>query len=113
MEISKDLIAASATPLILSILAEGESYGYAIIKQVAALSAGSMQWTDGMLYPILHRLESQGLIESEVRTSDTSRKRKYYRIRQDGTAAITAHQAQWQAVYETLRKVWETKLCFD
>ncbi len=113
MDISKDLIAASATPLILSILAEGESYGYAIIKRVAALSGGSMRWTDGMLYPILHRLESQGLIESEVRTSETGRKRKYYRIKQDGSTAISAYQTQWQTVYETLNKVWEAKLCLD
>lgn len=113
MDISKDLIAASATPLILSILAEGESYGYAIIKRVATLSGGTMQWTDGMLYPILHRLESQGLIESEIRTSETGRKRKYYRIKQDGSTAIAAYQAQWQAAYATLNKVWEAKLCLD
>jgi DNA-binding PadR family transcriptional regulator len=112
MDISKDLIAASATPLILSILAEGESYGYAIIKRVAVLSGGVMQWTDGMLYPILHRLESQGLIESEERTSETTRKRKYYRLKENGPAMIEAYRAQWQAVYSTLNKVWEAKLCF-
>ena len=61
MPVSKDLVAASATPLILSILAEGDSYGYAIIKRVRELSGGQMEWTDGMLYPVLHRLEKQGL----------------------------------------------------
>ena len=59
MAISKDLVAASATPLILSILNEGESYGYAIIQRVRELSKGEMTWTDGMLYPVLHRLEQQ------------------------------------------------------
>ena len=60
MDIGKDLVAASATPLVLSILSEGESYGYAIIKRVDELSGGELQWTDGMLYPVLHRLERNG-----------------------------------------------------
>ena len=62
MEMSKDLVAASATPLVLAILAEGDSYGYAIIKRVTELSGGHLQWTDGMLYPVLHRLERQGQV---------------------------------------------------
>ena len=57
MHIDKDLVAASATPLVLAILAEGESYGYAILKRVRELSGGELEWTDGMLYPLLHRLE--------------------------------------------------------
>jgi PadR family transcriptional regulator PadR len=113
MSISKDLIAASATPLILSILSEGESYGYAIIKQVHKLSGGTMQWTDGMLYPILHRLESQGLIESEIKTSDIGRKRKYYRIKHSGTKVIQEYQHQWNSVYATLTRAWEAKLCLE
>jgi PadR family transcriptional regulator PadR len=69
MSISKDLVAASATPMILAILAEGESYGYAITRRVRELSGGQMEWTDGMLYPVLHRLERQGLIKSIERIS--------------------------------------------
>ncbi len=46
--VGKDLVAASATPLVLGILAEGESYGYAILKRVSQLSGGHLQWTDGM-----------------------------------------------------------------
>ena len=111
MNLSKDLVAASATPLVLSILAEGDSYGYAIIKRAADLSGGVMQWTDGMLYPILHRLESQGLIASEVRIADTGRKRKYYRLNETGSAVIETYQTQWRTVYATLNKLWETMLC--
>ena len=59
MEVGKDLVAASATPLVLGILADGDSYGYAIIKRVTELSGGHLQWTDGMLYPVLHRIERQ------------------------------------------------------
>src|SRR5919197_1319686 len=60
MEINKDLIAASSTPIVLAILAEGDSYGYAILQRVRELSGGRMEWTDGMLYPVLHRLERPG-----------------------------------------------------
>ena len=66
MHIDKDLVAASATPLVLAILAEGESYGYAILKRVRELSDGELEWTDGMLYPLLHRLERLGLRDHGV-----------------------------------------------
>jgi DNA-binding PadR family transcriptional regulator len=111
MELSKDLVAASATPLVLSILARCESYGYAIIKEVKDLSGGTMQWTDGMLYPVLHRLEKQGLISSRWKNSETGRKRKYYTINKKGAAALKGHQQQWLSVFSTLQKVWEDKPC--
>jgi PadR family transcriptional regulator PadR len=111
MSITKDLVAASATPLVLSILAEGESYGYAIIKRVRELSNNEMQWTDGMLYPVLHRLEKQKMIESGWGVSDTGRKRKYYHIKQAGTKALATQQAQWKTVYATLNQLWEKTPC--
>ena len=111
MAISKDLVAASATPLILSILSEGDSYGYAIIKRVRDLSGGQMQWTDGMLYPVLHRLEDQGLIESYQTRSDTGRMRRYYRLRKKGATTLAEQRGQWMLVHETLQQLWETKPC--
>jgi PadR family transcriptional regulator PadR len=111
LSISKDLVAASATPLVLSILSEGENYGYAIIKRVNELSGGQMQWTDGMLYPVLHRLEGQKLIESKWRESETGRKRKYYRIEKQGMKALKEHKSQWKVVYSTLRQLWENEPC--
>ena len=77
MRIAKDLVAASDTPLVLGILAESESYGYAILKRVAELSGGQLQWTDGMLYPLLHRLERLGHVEASWGASETGRRRKY------------------------------------
>jgi PadR family transcriptional regulator PadR len=111
MPVSKDLMAASATPLILSILAEGDSYGYALIKRVRDLSGGKMEWTDGMLYPVLHRLERQGLVESYLDTSATGRERKYYRLKKEGTRALAKHRSQWMLVHNTLQQLWETKPC--
>ena len=106
MDLGKDLVAASATPLILAIVAEGESYGYAILKRVAELSGGHLRWTDGMLYPVLHRLERQGLVAAKWGTAENGRRRKYYRITKDGRAQLIAQRRQWQVVDETLRGIW-------
>lgn len=106
MELGKDLVAASATPLVLAILAEGDSYGYAIIKRVADLSEGQLHWTDGMLYPVLHRLERQGLVAAKWDISESGRRRKYYRITKPGRAQLAAQKQQWQVVDKTLRGIW-------
>jgi len=107
VNISKDLVAASATPLILTILSRGESYGYAIIQRVRELSGGELEWTDGMLYPILKRLEEQDLIASKWREGeDTGRKRKYYTITEEGRRMLQGQRAQWRAVNDVLTAAW-------
>ena len=106
MDINKDLVAASATPLVLAILAEGDSYGYAILKRVTELSAGELEWTDGMLYPVLHRLERQGYIKGKWGTSETGRKRKYYHLTPGGRAQLAVQCQQWQMMDTALRNIW-------
>jgi PadR family transcriptional regulator PadR len=106
MELGKDLVAASATPLVLAILAEGDNYGYAIIKQVTELSGGHLQWTDGMLYPVLHRLERHRLVVAKWGASESGRRRKYYRITKEGRAQLAVQRRQWQVVDSTLRGIW-------
>lgn len=104
--VSKELVAASSRPLVLSILSEGENYGYNIIKRVRDLSGGQLQWTDGMLYPVLHRLEREGLITSTWKTPESGRRRKYYQLNTDGKKALTNERDQWVAVHNTLNKLW-------
>src|SRR5262245_34301483 len=106
MEISKDLVAASSTPIVLAILAEGDSYGYAILQRVRELSGGRMAWTDGMLYPVLHRLERLGHVEARWDVAESGRRRKYYRITSRGRAQLAEQRRQWQAVDATLRGIW-------
>lgn len=106
MDINKDLVAASATSLILAIIAEGDTYGYAILKRVSELSGGQLQWTDGMLYPLLHRLERQSQIEGKWGTAETGRRRKYYRITPQGRAQLVEQRQQWQTVDAALRNIW-------
>jgi DNA-binding PadR family transcriptional regulator len=106
IHIDKDLVAASATPLVLAILAEDESYGYAILKRVRALSGGELEWSDGMLYPLLHRLRRLGYVTTEWRVSPEGRRRKYYVITGQGRAALADQQRQWATVTRALNDIW-------
>ena len=106
MTIGKDLVAASATPLVLGILTAGDSYGYAIIKRVGELSGGQIQWTDGMLYPVLHRLERLGHVEARWATAESGRRRRYYHITNDGRTRLATERRHWQAVDAALRGIW-------
>jgi PadR family transcriptional regulator, regulatory protein PadR len=106
MDIGKDLVAASATPLVLAILNEGESYGYAIIKRVGELSGGELQWTDGMLYPLLHRLERKDYVKALWGKSETGRRRKYYRLTDAGVELLASQRRQWQVVDSAMRGIW-------
>jgi PadR family transcriptional regulator PadR len=100
--IRKELVAASAEPLILSLLARGESYGYAIIQELKERSGGKLAWTDGMLYPVLHRMERRGLLKSRWGESETGRKRKYYSLKKEGKTAMTNHHEQWSLIHSVL-----------
>jgi PadR family transcriptional regulator len=106
VHIDKDLVAASATPLVLAILADGGSYSYAILKRVRALSGGEFEWTDGMLYPLLHRLRRLGYVTTEWRTPPEGRRRQYSTITEGGRAALADQQRQWVAVTRALNDVW-------
>ena len=107
VDINKDLIAASSTPIVLALLAEEDSYGYAILQRVRALSGGHIEWTDGMLYPVLHRLGRLGYVEARWEVAESGRRRRYYQITPLGRAQLEEQRRQWQAVDETLRRVWE------
>jgi len=107
--IRKELVAASAEPLVLSLLEQGESYGYAIIQQIKTRSRGELHWTDGMLYPVLHRMERKGWIKSRWVESDTGRKRKYYSLKDDGRKAHKKQREQWLKVHTVLAGLWKEK----
>ncbi len=108
MHIDKDLVAASATPLVLAILTEGESYGYAILKRVRELSGGDLEWTDGMLYPLLHRLHRLGYVTTDWRIPAEGRRRRYYAITDSGRSALVEQQRQWETVTRALHDILES-----
>lgn len=104
--ISKELMAASTRPLILTILKRGESYGYQIIQDVKELSGGSLEWSDGMLYPVLHKMEKDGLVQSRWEVSDEGRRRKYYSITDAGRKELATAKQEWLSVHQVLQKLW-------
>ena len=106
--ISKNLTAASTKAIILGILRQGNSYGYLIIKKIKELSAGKMTYSDGMLYPVLHRLEKEGLIRSYW-AMENAKPRKYYEITEEGKQALQVEQAQWVQVNNVLAAIWDMK----
>ena len=105
--LSKELVAASTVPLVLSVLSKNETYGYALIQRVRELSGGRIEWTEGMLYPVLHWMEREKLIESEWRKAGGERNRKYYRLRKEGRKALQEEQQQWMTVHTTLMNLWK------
>src|SRR5688572_5842795 len=108
VRIAKDLVAASAIPLVLAILDEGDSYGYAILKRIDELSGGEMEWTDGMLYPLLHRLDRLGYVEARWDSPLGGRRRRYYRITQAGRDALSEQRRQWEVVSDALQNAWHS-----
>ena len=105
--ISKALIAASTKPLLLSIILSGESYGYQIIQNVKIISKGQLEWSEGMLYPVLHRLEKDGFVIANWRLSEKGRMRKYYRITEEGKKELASEKKQWMNVHNALTRLWE------
>ena len=103
----KELVAASTEPLILALLAQGESYGYALIQAVKQRSGDQLRWTDGMLYPVLHRMEDRGWIAAEWKEAESGRKRKYYSLKREGKKALAAQREQWSAVHAVLNQLWK------
>ncbi|MBN2264309.1 MAG: helix-turn-helix transcriptional regulator [Candidatus Aminicenantes bacterium] len=100
--VSKQLMAASTRPIILAILARGEDYGYSIIQKGRDISGGRLEWTDGMLYPVLQRMEMDGLIASKWRAAQGSRPRRYYRITGPGRQELESELSGWRSVWKAL-----------
>jgi PadR family transcriptional regulator PadR len=111
--VSKNLMAASTKPLILAILARGEIYGYQIIQNVIEISGGTLEWSEGMLYPVLHRMEKENLIRSQWRITDNGRRRKYYRLTELGKAELEKERKQWMSVHKLLTRLWEPAPGFE
>ena len=107
LSFSKSLVAASSKPLILGILQEGTSYGYSIIQRVKDISGGTLEWSDGMLYPVLHRLEKEKLIVSRWVQSDEGRHRKYYSITAAGKAALHLEKEHWLNMNKVMQNLWQ------
>ena len=104
--VSKELLAATSVPIILSVLKQGESYGYELIKGVKEASGGKLQFSDGTLYPILRKLEEKGLIQSEWRVAENEKRRRYYRITNNGRNQLRQEKKNWEFLNNLLHTLW-------
>ena len=105
MPIDKALMAGSTTLLVLSLLAEGEKYGYQMIAELARRSDNTYQLKEGTLYPILHALEKEGRVKSFRREAENGRERKYYRITPTGLALLQDKAEEWRLFSEKVNAV--------
>ena len=106
--ISKDLVAASTIPIILSLLEQRDNYGYQLIKDVQRISGGSLQWKEGSLYPVLIKLEKKRLISSYIKKED-GRNRKYYSLNQPGKHALDQLKSEWANINQIMTTLWNTQ----
>jgi len=111
--VSKNLMAASTKPMILAIISSGEIYGYQIIQSVIEISGGTLEWSEGMLYPVLHRLEKENFIQSQWKMSENGRRRKYYRLTESGKKELDKERKQWLSVHKVLSRIWGPLTAFD
>lgn len=95
MAVNTDMMRGIAEPIILKLLNNKKMYGYEIIKVVNEKTENAFQWKEGTLYPCLHRLEADGLIESEWQIAENSKPRKYYTLTKKGAAEMVAKVEEW------------------
>ena len=105
--ISRALTAASTKPIILAILKRGENYGYQIIQSVREISGGDLDWSEPMLYPVLKRMEREGLVRSQWKNTERGRFRRYYRLTANGHEELEREKVQWFKVHTAFNKMLE------
>jgi len=103
---SKTLIAASARPMVLSLLLRGDSYGYRILQEVMALSGGTIDWSEALLYPVLHKMEKEGVVRSRWRMSEEKRMRKYYALTNAGRLELEVEKERWLSIHGAFLRLW-------
>ena len=107
MNIDKELAGASASLIILRIIAGKANYGYEIVKRANELSGDFFKWQEGTIYPLLRKLEKEGLVKSEWEDAENNRRRKYYHITQKGAEALQAGTEKWKGFYGVMLRISE------
>lgn len=104
MKISKELISGSTTMLVLSVIKNEDMYGYKIIRELEVRSEYAFSFKEGTLYPILHALEKERLVESYWVTAD-GRKRKYYHVTKKGAKRLEEKEEEFKEFSVSVSKV--------
>ena len=89
------LLKGTTPLLVLTVLRDGELYGYEIAQRIRERSGGAFAPSEGSLYPALHGLEAEGALQATWRDGDKGPRRRYYRLTPKGVALLAEHQAEW------------------
>lgn len=104
---NKELLKGTTPLLILQLLTESDKYGYQITKEIEKRSESLFTLKEGTLYPILHSLENEQIIESYWEQTQSARKRKYYKITDKGKKIFDAKKNEWNEYSNGVKKVLE------
>lgn len=102
---SKELLKGAADALVLSAFVEGEKYGYQVVKELERRSEGFFSFKEGTLYPILHRLEKQGLLSARWQTMPNGSERRYYALTGKGQRALSDKLNEWESFVQAVSRV--------
>jgi PadR family transcriptional regulator PadR len=103
-----DLLRAALEPVVLEVIATGATYGYEIARAIQQHSEGQLCAQEGTLYPALHRLEKQGLLKAQWKTSPEGRRRKHYALTSAGRRRLEALRVEWQSFSKTIARILGT-----
>jgi PadR family transcriptional regulator PadR len=102
---SRELLKGAADTLVLSAFAEGDKYGYQVVKELERRSEGYFCLKEGTLYPILHRLERQGLLSARWQTMPNGSERRYYALTAKGQRVLSDKLNEWQTFAQAVGRV--------
>ena len=106
--ISKELVGAAAIPIILSMLKKSDSYGYEIVQKVKEISLSRIKWTEASIYPVLKKLEIEGMVKSYWRVEQNERPRKYYSIQENGNQQLELNKKEWGRIFALFNYFWDS-----
>jgi len=105
MKIEKSLLSGSTPMLILSLLKDGDKYGYEMVAELAKRSDDTFTLKEGTLYPLLHTLEKNRWVSSYTSQAPGGRERKYYRLTKEGRAQLEYKEKEWQVFSQKVNAV--------
>jgi PadR family transcriptional regulator PadR len=105
MKFDKALISGSSAMLVLSLLADGDKYGYEMVQELKKRSKNAFEMKEGTLYPLLHALEKAGEVQSYDKTAPSGRERRYYRLTEKGAGRLEEKVSQWRLFSDSVNTV--------
>lgn len=113
MKNEKGLLSGGTTLLILSLLSDGDKYGYEMAEELARKSDHTFVLKEGTLYPLLHTLEKDKLVTSYTKETDSGRQRKYYKLTDEGRSQLTRKTEEWKLFSEKINAVIGITSCLN